>query len=229
VAERYKVEIDDGWTVEHPFGWVFFYNTKEYIEGDRNAGLVGNAAIIVDRHSGKPSRAGTSYPIEWLIHAYEVLGQERFDAGEWGDFIDREYIAKEDEEAEKELREHERALKTWLASLRSRKWATSDDASNVSRRLVVRDVYRLDDRSEHGITLFFGAVIGDLKETLMPAIVEIQVDGTPLGEIHLTEERVPASGPKELRSVITRDDVDIDRLRRGECVLVFRPPRMETS
>jgi len=38
---------------EHDFGWVFFYDTKEYLEtNDVTHALAGNAPLIVDRTDG---------------------------------------------------------------------------------------------------------------------------------------------------------------------------------
>ena len=82
-----EVEIVDAETMDEPFGWVFFYRRASPPHG-----LVGNAPIVVDRHSGRSSVTGTSYPIEWYLHAYRELGQERFDAGEWGDFVEVTYL-----------------------------------------------------------------------------------------------------------------------------------------
>jgi hypothetical protein len=40
-------------TIERPFGWVFFYNTKRFIEtGVFKYRLAGNGPVIVDRESG---------------------------------------------------------------------------------------------------------------------------------------------------------------------------------
>jgi hypothetical protein len=39
-------------TLERSFGWVFFYNSKAYLEsGDESFLIAGNAPIIVDRRS----------------------------------------------------------------------------------------------------------------------------------------------------------------------------------
>ena len=62
-------------TLETEFGWVFFYNTREYVEdGDEMAIAVGNAPIIVDKTSGKLEVTGTAYPIEYYIEMYRRHG-----------------------------------------------------------------------------------------------------------------------------------------------------------
>lgn len=64
--------LADSETLEKKFGWVFFYNSKEYIE-TRNfrSMLAGNAPFIVDRTSGEVHVTGTAKPIEDYITDYE--------------------------------------------------------------------------------------------------------------------------------------------------------------
>jgi hypothetical protein len=58
-------------TIEFEYGWVFFYQTKEYIEtGDVMQMAVGNAPIIVDKNSGELKLTGTGYPVEYYIEEY---------------------------------------------------------------------------------------------------------------------------------------------------------------
>jgi hypothetical protein len=60
-------------TIERPFGWVFFYNTAEFVQ-TRNArhALFGNAPLIVDRADGSVHVTGTRDPIDSYIVAYET-------------------------------------------------------------------------------------------------------------------------------------------------------------
>ena len=56
--QRRLVIIDE---LEYEFGWVFCYNTKQYIEtGDTSYALVGNAPLIVDRANSELYVTGTS-------------------------------------------------------------------------------------------------------------------------------------------------------------------------
>jgi hypothetical protein len=87
----FAIEIIDVETREESFGWVFFYQRAEPPHG-----LVGNAPIIVDRETGRPSVTGTNYPIDWYIQAYRELGQDRFDAREWRQFIQVAYLNTDD-------------------------------------------------------------------------------------------------------------------------------------
>jgi len=57
--------------VEHDFGWVFFYNTKEYLEKqDTNYALGGNAPLIVDRSDGQLYVTGCAHSIEYYVDQY---------------------------------------------------------------------------------------------------------------------------------------------------------------
>jgi hypothetical protein len=77
------VSIRDELTIERQFGWVFFYDSTEFLEtGRKGARLFGNAPIIVN-NEGKVSLTGTSLSVEEYLEAYEALGPEAFDAGEW--------------------------------------------------------------------------------------------------------------------------------------------------
>lgn len=67
------VVIVDESTVERPFGWLFIYNTRHYLEtGDPRDALVGNDPWIVDRRDGSLHEGRTSQTIEQIIAAYEA-------------------------------------------------------------------------------------------------------------------------------------------------------------
>lgn len=60
-------------TIEKSWGWVFFYQSKTYVEtGDFRNMLVGNAPIIVNRNTGQLSHTGTAHDIERYIKEYEA-------------------------------------------------------------------------------------------------------------------------------------------------------------
>ena len=62
----------EGNTVERPFGWVFSYANKKFVDtGDRRQFIYGNAPIIVDRADGSVHLTGTSAPVEKYIEEYE--------------------------------------------------------------------------------------------------------------------------------------------------------------
>ena len=65
--------VIDSATLERPFGWVFFYQSKEYLlTGNYSAQLAGNAPLIVNRHTGQVIATGTAKPVEEYIARYEA-------------------------------------------------------------------------------------------------------------------------------------------------------------
>ena len=64
--------IMDERTIERSWGWIFFYNSRRYLE-TRNPldGLGGNAPFIVNRHTGEVRATGTAYSVEYYIAEYE--------------------------------------------------------------------------------------------------------------------------------------------------------------
>lgn len=59
--------------IEFDYGWVFFYQSKEFVEtGDILEMLGGNAPIIINNLNGGISETGTSKPIEEYIEEYRA-------------------------------------------------------------------------------------------------------------------------------------------------------------
>lgn len=83
--------------------------------------------------------------------------------------------------------------------------------------MVVEDFFRLAD----GSTLFLGTVEPEPR-SLLPATAEIRIAGQTIGEIRLTEERMPGPASRGRRSLVTRDPVDHNALRKGPCMLACR-------
>ena len=72
VLEEDSAVILEDKTIEQDFGWVFFYESKNYIEtGDYADMLMGNAPIIVNKSSGDIHITGTAEPIEVYIDRYK--------------------------------------------------------------------------------------------------------------------------------------------------------------
>lgn len=70
-----EIQILDTETLERPFGWVFFYQSTQYLETKSLSDmLVGNAPILVDRFTGETHVAGTAQPVEHYIANYEETG-----------------------------------------------------------------------------------------------------------------------------------------------------------
>ena len=64
--------VNESKTVEKSFGWVFFYNSKKFLEtGAIRDRLAGNGPVIVNRVTGEILFCGSNKPVEELIHDYE--------------------------------------------------------------------------------------------------------------------------------------------------------------
>ncbi|SDR03512.1 Immunity protein 35 [Pseudoxanthomonas sp. CF385] len=62
-------------TLEKPWGWVFFYTSKQFHEtGDSLFALAGNAPYIVERETGRLIETGTVRPLDEYIAKYERAG-----------------------------------------------------------------------------------------------------------------------------------------------------------
>ena len=65
-------------TMERPFGWVFFYQSRRYLEsGDRGHRLAGNGPLIVNKSSGELVALGTARPVEEGLAEYAASLVER--------------------------------------------------------------------------------------------------------------------------------------------------------
>jgi Immunity protein 35 len=65
--------VMDEFTVERSWGWVFFYNSRRFVETrDPLQALGGNAPYIVDRTTGEVRVTGTARPTEEYIAEYEA-------------------------------------------------------------------------------------------------------------------------------------------------------------
>ena len=59
-------------TIERAWGWVFFYQSKEYLNsGKFEHMLAGNAPLLVNRNTGNITHTGTAHNIEHYIKEYE--------------------------------------------------------------------------------------------------------------------------------------------------------------
>ena len=59
-------------TIEKEWGWVFFYQSKKYIEtGDIGEMLAGNTPYIVNKKNGQLHETGTAEDIEYYISELE--------------------------------------------------------------------------------------------------------------------------------------------------------------
>lgn len=70
-----EIVILDEYTREEDFGWVFFYQSKQYGEtGDFRFALFGNAPFIVNKRDGSLHTTGTAQTIEHYIENYRRTG-----------------------------------------------------------------------------------------------------------------------------------------------------------
>lgn len=65
----------EGETLERSVGWVFFYQSEDFLKsGDFSDRLAGNAPVLVDRSDGSLHETGTAHPIEVYLQNYEKHG-----------------------------------------------------------------------------------------------------------------------------------------------------------
>jgi len=61
----------DDVTLPFEFGWVFFYQSKEYVKTLDLSKLVGgNAPILVDKYTGQSKLLGTALSVEEYLEEY---------------------------------------------------------------------------------------------------------------------------------------------------------------
>jgi hypothetical protein len=58
-------------TIDKPYGWVFFWNSKQYDPNNPSTWIAGNAPIIVDRVAGELRVTGTGRPLNVYLSEYE--------------------------------------------------------------------------------------------------------------------------------------------------------------
>lgn len=71
-----KLILDEDETLEKDFGWVFFYNSKDYVENDDfSSMMVGHGPFIVCRGDGVIHQTGTAKSVEEYIEEFEALNR----------------------------------------------------------------------------------------------------------------------------------------------------------
>jgi len=67
-----KVRIVRPSTIAKPYGWIFFYQSNEFLEnGVASSQLAGSASIIINRNSGELRATGTARALEDYLEKYE--------------------------------------------------------------------------------------------------------------------------------------------------------------
>jgi hypothetical protein len=68
-------QILDDLTIEDDFGWVFFYQSKAFIEtGDISRALAGNVPFLVSRADGRLHLTGPAHHIQYYIDNFKRTG-----------------------------------------------------------------------------------------------------------------------------------------------------------
>lgn len=78
LSGQHDFVIVEDQTVERPFGWVFFYTTRQYLQtGNRNYLVPGTAPLVVLRADGSIEHLATSVPPARAIEIYQQRWLER--------------------------------------------------------------------------------------------------------------------------------------------------------
>ena len=62
----------DEHTMERPWGWVFFYTTRGWQNGDERYLVAGNGPLLVNRNTGEVRHLLTSRSIALQLAEYEI-------------------------------------------------------------------------------------------------------------------------------------------------------------
>jgi hypothetical protein len=61
-------------TIEKPWGWVFFYQNKQFVDTKTMVQqIAANAPFIVNRRTGKVTKTGTAYDLTQYLQVYEAM------------------------------------------------------------------------------------------------------------------------------------------------------------
>ncbi|MBI3831578.1 MAG: hypothetical protein HY291_18810 [Planctomycetes bacterium] len=83
-----ELVILDEHTIERPWGWVFFYTTRGWRDGEDIYAIGGNAPYMINLQDGSIRLAGTALTIDEYIEAYEVELERQ--SGTWNLFINEQ-------------------------------------------------------------------------------------------------------------------------------------------
>lgn len=71
-SAKLEIVLLENETIEKECYWIFFYNSKEYIEtGNFSYCLAGNSPLIIDKFFGGVHQTGTAYPLEVYTSKFE--------------------------------------------------------------------------------------------------------------------------------------------------------------
>ncbi len=64
--------IVENLTIEKPFGWVFFYDSKKYLEsGNISDAIAGNGPVFVNNQDGRTEFCGSCKSVQEFVSEYE--------------------------------------------------------------------------------------------------------------------------------------------------------------
>jgi hypothetical protein len=70
-SSNVKLSLLESETIAFDYGWVFFYQSDEFVKTGNTSKLVGgNAPIIVDKYDGSIILTGTSKSTKYYIEVY---------------------------------------------------------------------------------------------------------------------------------------------------------------
>jgi hypothetical protein len=77
--QKHSIQADDSLvireelTIERPFGWVFFYDSRRFLEtGDPTWAIAGNGPVFVNKNTGEVLFRWAAEPIAKQIGDYEA-------------------------------------------------------------------------------------------------------------------------------------------------------------
>lgn len=72
-----KLAFLENESIAFDYGWVFFYQSEEFVRtGDESKLVAGNAPIIVDKYNGSVILAGTARGIQYYIAIYSKFKKD---------------------------------------------------------------------------------------------------------------------------------------------------------
>ena len=183
--------IVDKATIVRPDGWVFFYNSKAYLEtGDVRDMFAGNAPVIVSKDEGTLYETGTAYPIEHYIEKYEKqvrnrkyprTGPDREEVESWIE-ISLEEIAKEQKNID--AGERDQAIYTSMyldyMDLGRSRYLHGIWFQNISTRAVVKEVRAAFQKAAECIEMSFRMAY----DPALPEYMGDQTDWTRVNEVY---------------------------------------------
>lgn len=69
--EGFTAVLNDAETLESAFGWLFYYESPEFLQtGEAKSKLIGNAPLVVERESGRVFETGTEWPLALYLRPF---------------------------------------------------------------------------------------------------------------------------------------------------------------